>query len=54
MTLKRRRNGNKITLVLTECPACGKSFSHKAGHERAMHFVNDHGPADFGLSPMWD
>jgi len=39
---------------LKRCPVCDKEFGYNAGPVRDRHFLNDHGPADFGLEPLQD
>lgn len=36
--------------TLESCPACGYEFV--AGERRDEHIAEEHGPADFGLSPL--
>lgn len=51
MTLIEYRDDlGKIRVKLTECPVCGEEF--KGGVSRANHLLNEHGPAEFGLSPL--
>ena len=49
MALERRPGMNKVSIVMTECPACGRTFDEDCGFERVTHFLNDHTPEDFGL-----
>ena len=39
-----------VAVTLIECPACGYEFSEK--EPRWKHFLHDHLPEDFGLSPL--
>jgi hypothetical protein len=45
------RNGS---CRLTECPVCGYSLRDRRGSKLRYHLLNDHGPEDFGLSPLAD
>jgi hypothetical protein len=47
VAIEYRDVGSKVCVVLTACPVCGKEFPPNHGHERVMHFVNDHDAADF-------
>lgn len=53
VTIERRVNGDgNIRMVLTECPVCGHTFSENDGRGRRRHFLDSHGPEDFGLAPL--
>jgi len=39
---------------LTECPVCGYPLRDRRGSKLRYHLLNDHGPEDFGLSPLAD
>jgi len=52
MTLEYRENSNgKPIPRLTGCPVCGADLTG-GGEARTAHFVNEHAPQDFGLSPL--
>jgi competence CoiA-like predicted nuclease len=37
---------------MTECPVCGQEFDIPSGGAVPAHFLHDHTPEDFGLSPL--
>jgi hypothetical protein len=44
--------GGGPDLKLIECPVCGADLSGSG--DTYVHFLYDHGPEDFGLSPLGD
>jgi hypothetical protein len=48
VTLRRKPDG-KVFLI--ECPACG-AFLDTTSINTAAHFHREHGPEDFGLTPL--
>lgn len=50
LTLRiERQRGGSINVVLIECPACHADLD---GKKTSHHILTEHGPEDFGLSPM--
>lgn len=53
MTLEVRVDASgQRNVVLTECPVCGEPLGRDKPGMRRTHFLVEHGPEDFGLSPM--
>ena len=48
--------GRHQQLRLVKCPACGLRLWNPSGENRSVtnHLREEHGPADFGLSPLRD
>lgn len=53
MALRDASTGNRERLLLTRCPLdwCGEDLGDGAT-KTSTHFLNDHLPEDFGLSPL--
>ena len=57
MTLKVQYNGgrrDRISLVECPAPGCDKSWEMGDSQKRSLHFLKEHRPEDFGLSPLED
>jgi competence CoiA-like predicted nuclease len=51
--VSRDYDGNhRHRVSMTECPVCGKTFGIPSGGALSSHFLHDHKPEDFGLSPL--
>jgi hypothetical protein len=52
---RHKKSGHGYRIVLLRCPACGIPFITEEGesnNERPPHFLEEHTPDDFGLSPL--
>lgn len=42
--------GQEVSLI--KCPICPVTFGENEGSKRRWHYIKDHTPSDFGLTPM--
>jgi hypothetical protein len=47
---KPSASGTEMQPVLVQCPICGKEFRDNVN--KPFHFLNEHTPSDFGLTPL--
>ena len=47
---KTNGTGTEMQPVLVACPICGMEFHDNVN--KPFHFLNEHTPSDFGLSPL--
>ena len=54
MTLRRTEYAGQavVQVTLTACPAQNCAHEFDAHEQRWRHFLDEHTPADFGLSPQ--
>jgi len=50
MAVQDADRGRGERLQMTECPVCGADL--RGYIKTSRHFYNEHGPEDFGLSPL--
>ncbi|MFC4449842.1 hypothetical protein [Halorussus aquaticus] len=50
MAIQDRATQRRERQLLTACPACGEDLSGKT--KTSDHFLRDHLPEDFGLTPL--